>query len=195
MNQNKFITLKKILEGRTSNTKTLEESDLIVAAVSILIEKDNPDYPIYMIKRADEGKHALEWAFPGGKVETSDNDLKDTATRETNEEIGANVKDFVLWGELDPVMTLWTGWVIQPFIGEIESKSKLIRNEEEVEEIAKIPLFDLIEEKNKRYVSFTRNEKRIDSRAFAYEDKLIWGASARMITQISEILNNKIKNG
>jgi len=168
---------------------------LMVAAVSILIEKDNPDYPIYMIKRADEGKHALEWAFPGGKVENSDNDLKHTATRETNEEIGANVNDFVLWGELDPVMTLGTGWVIQPFIGEIESESKLIRNKEEVEEIAKIPLFDLIEEKNKRYVSFTRNEKRIDSRAFAYEDKLIWGASARMITQISEILESKIKNG
>ena len=92
-------------------------------------------------------------------------------------------------------MTLGTGWVIQPFIGEIESESKLIRNKEEVEEIAKIPLFDLIEEKNKRYVSFTRNEKRIDSRAFAYEDKLIWGASARMNTQISEILESKIKNG
>jgi len=195
LNQNKFITLKKILEGRTSNSKTLEESDLMVAAVSILIEKDNPDYPIYMIKRADEGKHALEWAFPDGKVENSDNNLKHTATRETNEEIGANFNDFVLWGELDPVMTLGTGWVIQPFIGEIESESKLIRNKEEVEEIAKIPLFDLIEEKNKRYVSFTRNDKRIDSRAFAYEDKLIWGASARMITQISEILESKIKNG
>ena len=195
MNQNKFKTLKKILEGRTSNSKTLEESDLMVAAVSILIEKDNPDYPIYMIKRADEGKHALEWAFPGGKVENSDNDLKHTATRETNEEIGANLKDFVLWGELDPVMTLGTGWIIQPFVGEIENESKLIRNKEEVEEIAKIPLFDLIEEKNKRYVSFTRNDKRIDSRAFAYEDKLIWGASARMITQISEILDSKIKNG
>ncbi|MBL06716.1 MAG: hypothetical protein CL773_02465 [Chloroflexi bacterium] len=195
MNQNKFITLKNILEGRTSNSNTIEESDLMVAAVSILIEKDNPDYPIYMIKRADEGRHALEWAFPGGKVENSDKNLKHTATRETNEEIGANVKDFVLWGELDPVMTLGTGWVIQPFIGEIESKIKLIKNEEEVEEIAKIPLFDLIEEKNRRYVSFTKDDKRIDSKAFVYKDKLIWGASARMITQISEMLNNKKNNG
>ena len=195
MNQNKFITLKNILEGRTSKNNTIEESDLMVAAVSILIEKDNPDYPIYMIKRADEGRHALEWAFPGGKVENSDKNLKHTATRETNEEIGANVKDFVLWGELDPVMTLGTGWVIQPFIGEIESKIKLIKNEEEVEEIAKIPLFDLIEEKNRRYVSFTKDDKRIDSKAFVYKDKLIWGASARMITQISEMLNNKKNNG
>ena len=195
MNQNKFITLKNILEGRTSNSNTIEESDLMVAAVSILIEKDNPDYPIYMIKRADEGRHALEWAFPGGKVENSDKNLKHTATRETNEEIGANVKDFVLWGELDPVMTLGTGWVIQPFIGEIESKIKLIKNEEEVEEIAKIPLFDLIEEKNRRYVSFTKDDKRIDSKAFVYKDKLIWGASARMITQISEMLINKKNNG
>ena len=68
----------------------------MVAAVSILFEKDNSDFPIYMIKRADEGKHALEWAFPGGKMERSDLNLNHTATRETNEEIGANIKDFKL---------------------------------------------------------------------------------------------------
>ena len=38
------------------------------------------------------------------------------------------------------------------------------------------------------YVSFTSNDKRIDSEAYAYEDKLIWGASARMIAQLSKIL-------
>ena len=195
MNQEKYKSLKKIINGRTSEKNIFEESELMVAAVSILIEKDNPDYPIYMIKRADEGKHALEWAFPGGKMEKSDLNLSHTATRETNEEIGADTNDFVLWGELEPVVTLGTGWAIQPFVGEISNNPSLKKNEEEVEEIVKIPLFELIEESNKRYVSFTRDEKRIDSRAFAFEDKLIWGASARMIIQISDLINKKVNNG
>lgn len=195
MNQEKYKFLKKIIDGRTSEKNIFEESELMVAAVSILIEKDNPDYPIYMIKRADEGKHALEWAFPGGKMEKTDLDLSHTATRETNEEIGADIRDFNLLGELEPVMTLGTGWAIQPFVGEISKNPSLKKNDEEVEEIVKIPLFKLIEESNKRYVSFTRDENRIDSRAFAFEDKLIWGASARMIMQISDLLNKKVKNG
>ena len=196
MSQEKYKVLKTIIDGRTSDKKILEESKLMVAAVSILFEKDNSDFPIYMIKRADEGKHALEWAFPGGKMERSDLNLNHTATRETNEEIGANIKDFKFWGELDPVMTLGTGWAIQPFVGEISNNPILSKNDEEVEEIVKIPLFDLINESNYRYVSFTRDDDiRVDSKAFAYEDKLIWGASARMIIQISDLLKSKGKNG
>ena len=190
MSIEKYKLFEKKISGRTTDKRNLEVEDLMVAAVSILIEKDNPDFPIYMIKRANEGKHALEWAFPGGKVEKIDNDLEDTATRETNEEIGVLESDFSLWGELDPVMTLGTGWIIQPFVGEITKNSKININKEEVEELAKIPLFDLLEKQNKRYVSFTKEDERIDSRAYAYEDKLIWGASARMIIQLSELLKD-----
>ena len=76
------------------------------------------------------------------------------------------------------------------FVGEITKNSKININKEEVEELAKIPLFDLLEKQNKRYVSFTKEDERIDSRAYAYEDKLIWGASARMIIQLSELLKD-----
>ena len=76
------------------------------------------------------------------------------------------------------------------FVGEITKNSKININKEEVEELAKIPLFDLLEKQNKRYVSFTKEDERIDSRAYAYEDKLIWVASARMIIQLSELLED-----
>ena len=190
MSLEKYKLLEKKISGRTTDKRNLEVEDLMVAAVSILIEKDNPDFPIYMIKRANEGKHALEWAFPGGKTEPIDRNLEDTASRETNEEIGIERSDFTLWGELDPVMTLGTGWLIQPYVGEVTRMSRIDINEDEVEEIAKIPLFKLIENNNKRYFYFTKEDERIDSRAFVYEDKLIWGASARMIIQLSDLLEN-----
>ena len=186
----KYKNLENRIKNRTSESKELENENFMVAAVSILIEKDNPECPIYMIKRANEGSHALEWAFPGGKTEKNDIDLSATATRETNEEIGAKINDFTLWGKLDPVTTLGTGWIIQPYVGEINKNSFIKKNSDEVEEIAKIPLFKLIDKKNNRYVSFTSDGKRIDSKAYAYEDKLIWGASARMIDQLSSILRD-----
>jgi len=187
-NFDKYNQLKKEVTGRKSQLQIENNEEVRLAAVSILIENDNDNYPIYMIKRADEGVHALEWAFPGGKYEEEDLDLLDTAKRETHEEIGIS-NDFIsFWGPLDPVYTLGTGWKIFPFIGVVKSDIETIKNEEEVQEITKIPLFKLLESKNNRYVSFTTNNGRIDSKSYVYENKLIWGASARIISQINSFI-------
>ena len=187
-NSDKYNQLKKEVTGRKSQLQIENNEEVRLAAVSILIENDNDNYPIYMIKRADEGVHALEWAFPGGKYEEEDTDLLDTAKRETHEEIGIP-NDFIsFWGPLDPVYTLGTGWKIFPFIGVVKSDIETIKNEEEVQEITKIPLFKLLESKNNRYVSFTTNNGRIDSKSYVYENKLIWGASARIISQINSFI-------
>ena len=187
-NSDKYNQLKKEVTGRKSQLQIENNEEVRLAAVSILIENDNDNYPIYMIKRADEGVHALEWAFPGGKYEEEDLDLLDTAKRETHEEIGIS-NDFIsFWGPLDPVYTFGTGWKIFPFIGVVKSDIETIKNEEEVQEITKIPLFKLLESKNNRYVSFTTNNGRIDSKSYVYENKLIWGASARIISQINSFI-------
>ena len=187
-NSDKYNQLKKEVTDRKFQLQIENNEEVRLAAVSILIENDNDNYPIYMIKRADEGVHALEWAFPGGKYEEEDLDLLDTAKRETHEEIGIP-NDFIsFWGPLDPVYTLGTGWKIFPFIGVVKSDIETIKNEEEVQEITKIPLFKLLESKNNRYVSFTTNNGRIDSKSYVYENKLIWGASARIISQINSFI-------
>ena len=187
-NSDKYNQLKKEVTDRKFQLQIENNEEVRLAAVSILIENDNDNYPIYMIKRADEGVHALEWAFPGGKYEEEDTDLLDTAKRETHEEIGIP-NDFIsFWGPLDPVYTLGTGWKIFPFIGVVKSDIETIKNEEEVQEITKIPLFKLLESKNNRYVSFTTNNGRIDSKSYVYENKLIWGASARIISQINSFI-------
>ena len=187
-NSDKYNQLKKEVTSRKSQLQSENNENVRLAAVSILIENDNKDYPIYMIKRADEGVHALEWAFPGGKYEEEDSNLLETAKRETHEEIGISNDLIYFWGPLDPVYTLGTGWKIFPFLGVVKSDIKTIKNEEEIEEITKIPLFKLLESKNDRYVSFTTNNGRIDSKSYVYENKLIWGASARIISQINSFI-------
>lgn len=187
-NSDKYNQLKKEVTSRKSQLQSENNENVRLAAVSILIENDNKDYPIYMIKRADEGVHALEWAFPGGKYEEEDSNLLETAKRETHEEIGISNDLIYFWGPLDPVYTLGTGWKIFPFLGVVKSDIKTIKNEEEIEEITKIPLFKLLESKNDRYVSFTTNNGRIDSKSYVYENKLIWGASARIISQIKSFI-------
>ena len=78
----------------------------------------------------------------------------------------------------------------RPFTGMMDEVSvwEYGFSQEEIQEITKIPLFKLLESKNNRYVSFTTNNGRIDSKSYVYENKLIWGASARIISQINSFI-------
>ena len=68
-NSDKYNQLKKEVTGRKSQLQIENNEEVRLAAVSILIENDNDNYPIYMIKRGAEGVHALEWALNGGKYQ------------------------------------------------------------------------------------------------------------------------------
>ena len=86
-----------------------------LSSVLIIIFEDSPK--ILMIKKPITMKHhGGEIAFPGGKISNDDEDLLDTAIRETLEETGIKVKRDEVIGQLKPVTTLNSGFTILPFI-------------------------------------------------------------------------------
>ena len=85
----KFDNLKSILSSPIS-PEIKSNLDYKLASVLIIIYGDNPT--IIMTEKPKSMKfHAGEISFPGGKFDSSDSDLLDTALRETSEEIGLNV--------------------------------------------------------------------------------------------------------
>lgn len=54
--------------------------------------------------------HAGEISFPGGKLDSNDSDLLETALRETSEEIGLVITRDQIVGQLEPVVTLNSGF-------------------------------------------------------------------------------------
>ena len=62
-------------------------------------------------------RHAGEISFPGGRQDRPDEDLRETALREADEEIGLERERVELVGALPPVGTFVTGYRVHAFVG------------------------------------------------------------------------------
>ena len=151
-----------------------------LSSVLIIIFQDSPK--ILMIKKPVTMKHhGGEIAFPGGKISNEDDDLLDTAIRETFEETGIIVKREDVIGQLKPVTTLNSGFTILPFICVLDEVENLTPNSE-VDEFLKIPLIPFLQ--TLADDSDPEHNSIQEMYTFTFEKHLIWGASARMLKQI-----------
>ena len=157
-----------------------------LASVLVVIYDSSPK--IIMTEKPQSMKlHAGEISFPGGKLDTIDSDLLETALRETNEEIGLHISRDQILGQLDPVKTLNSGFLILPFVCVLQEIPLLVPNSE-VEKIFHIPLTPLLET---MMDDSDPNHKPVDGMyTFEYQSQIVWGASARILQQIKNILKS-----
>ncbi|MEK6833999.1 MAG: CoA pyrophosphatase [Thermoproteota archaeon] len=156
-----------------------------LAAVLVVIYGSEPT--IIMTERPKTmNLHAGEISFPGGTWKQNDGDLLTTALRETKEEIDLNISSQQIIGQLRPVTTLNSGFTITPFVAIASDIPKLVSNSE-IEEILHIPMFPLFKTIEDDKDSLHKSIQEMYT--FRYEDKIIWGASARMIKQMMMLLS------
>jgi len=178
--------LRSLLSSEIS-TGIHNDGKTILASVLVLIYGHEPK--ILMTKKSGNLKsHAGEISFPGGKWDKRDNDLLETAIRETREEINLEISRDQITGQLRPVTTLNSGFTITPFVAIIDSMSSLKENSE-VEKILHIPLKPflktLAEDPDPSH-NFIQ-----EMYTFTFQEHLVWGASARMLKQIVDIFSKK----
>ena len=177
------MSLGKIRDSLTSeiNPNLVNNNETKLASVLIIIFAESPK--ILMIKKPiTMNHHGGEIAFPGGKISDEDNDLLDTALRETKEETGIIVEREKIIGQLEPVTTLNSGFTILPFVCILDKIENLMPNSE-VDEFLEIPLITFLEALAND--SDPEHNSIQEMYTFTFEDHLIWGASARMLKQIT----------
>ena len=158
-----------------------------LSSVMIVIFDESPK--ILMIKKPiTMNHHGGEIAFPGGKIAQEDKDLLDTAIRETKEETGLTVRREQVIGQLKPVTTLNSGFTILPFVCILDKIEKLTPNSE-VDEFLEIPFIPFL--KTLDNDSDPKHNSIQEMYTFTFRDHLIWGASARMLKQITTKLENE----
>ncbi len=139
-------------------------------------------HAVFTKRRDDLRSHPGEISFPGGREDEDDVDLTATALREAHEEVGLPREAVQLLGALQPTPTLVTNFGIYPFVGLIEPGFQWVAQAEEVADVLELPLAAVREGYARRRVVRRNVAFRTDT--YQVGEHLIWGATARMVSDL-----------
>jgi 8-oxo-dGTP pyrophosphatase MutT (NUDIX family) len=166
---------------------TLDVQGQIDAAVLVPLYVQNGSLHVVMTKRREDmRRHAGEISFPGGRQDEGESELRATALREAHEEIGLEPAAVQLIGALTPTPTFVTGYSIYPFVGLIEPGHIWTPSEREVAQVLEFPLPELRSSFARRRL--VRRGIPFKTDTYVVGDHLIWGATARMLSELLERL-------
>jgi 8-oxo-dGTP pyrophosphatase MutT (NUDIX family) len=134
--------------------------------------------------------HKGQICFPGGAREEDDPDLLHTALRETCEEVGVRPEDVEPIGQLDDIVTFGSNFVISPYVGVlfVPPPYPFDHARHEVEEVLEVPLEHLLDSGNVVREVRRLGERDIEMWSYRFGDQVIWGATARILRQLLDIL-------
>lgn len=168
----------------------VEHSEASPAAVLILVQdKDGEPHVVFTERTHQVEHHKGQICFPGGACDDTDDNLEATALRETFEEIGVRPEDVRVIGQLDDMVTI-SNFRVTPYVGLLSSQTnyEFVVNDHEVAQVVEVPLSHLLDERNMELEVRQHQGRQVLVPAFSYNGHRIWGATARMLHQLIEIL-------
>ncbi|MFT7052848.1 MAG: 8-oxo-dGTP pyrophosphatase MutT (NUDIX family) [Psychromonas sp.] len=168
----------------------LNKRGLKKAAVLLPLIKRQDGLNLIFTERALHLRHHPgQISFPGGRYEAADHSLQQTALRETEEEIGILQRQVSLLGSLPNLPTI-SGFEISPFIGFVDDDHTILIDQQEVRSVFEVPLSYLLDVNNYYKQHLFANKKRHFTYCIPYQNRLIWGATAQMLKNLQEHLEN-----
>jgi 8-oxo-dGTP pyrophosphatase MutT (NUDIX family) len=143
-------------------------------------------HAVFTRRREDLRRHPGEISFPGGRQDDDETDLRLTALREAEEEIGLPARAVELVGALQPTPTIATNYAVYPFVGLIEPGREWLLSATEVAEVMEVPLRALRDGYERRRLLRRGVPFRTD--VYVVGEDVIWGATARMVSDLLERL-------
>jgi 8-oxo-dGTP pyrophosphatase MutT (NUDIX family) len=155
------------------------------AAVLIAVVDRAVPTVILTQRTADLSSHAGQIAFPGGKIDGTEETPVGAALREAEEEIGLAPALVEPLGYLDLYLT-FSGFRILPTVARVAADHALVVNRSEVAEVFEVPLAFLMTPENHHRKS--RDWKGIIRHYYEipYHDRYIWGVTAGILRNLYE---------
>ncbi len=159
------------------------------AVMILLFPHEETIKTVFIVRPVYQGVHSGQVAFPGGKFDEIDTDLKQTALRETHEEIGIMPESIEVIGNLTNVYISPSNFLVTPYIGYINKQPKFIPDTQEVEQIVTYNLLELNNTtiKSEKLIKLSMGFE-IQAPYYNIAGHTVWGATAMMISELNAII-------
>jgi len=172
--------------GRELNPKT-DIATLQSSVLMLLFPIDDQINTCLIRRPATMRNHAGQIAFPGGRYENSDQDLIQTALRESNEETGTDSSNIEILGALTPLYVQVSNFTINPFIGWTDKMPDFKIDKREVDELVIIPIDQFSHHSSSQLREVSTIYGVIEVPGFYIDELFIWGATAMIISEFNEL--------
>ncbi len=185
--------LKMIPESRKmllDNTVSTYPDARKAAVLVLLYPKNNITHLALIVRANSSNVHSSQIAFPGGKVENFDLSYKETALRETHEEVGIRPEKVTIIKPLTEVYISISNFLVFPYLGYATVELEFIPAPDEVASIIELPLHTFLHDIDIKNVKMEALNEIIP--VFEIHNHLVWGATAMMLSELKELLKKVI---
>jgi 8-oxo-dGTP pyrophosphatase MutT (NUDIX family) len=180
----------------TRPPQRIERSETQREAAVALLLRPRDQLELLLIKRAhfERDPWSGHMALPGGRRSDTDPDLRTTAYRETDEEIGvplARVGSYL--GALDevaPATPRLPPLIIAPYVVAVPEATEAVANSAEVDFAVWVPVPALREPGAAGEILIHFEEGSRPYPSLRYGDHVIWGLTLRILSQFFEVLDS-----
>lgn len=198
---------------KNHNASNMGQSDSIKTAVMIPLTKlpsDNIDSPSIIFERRAEHLDVQpgDICFPGGFCDSSDSSARETALRETSEELGINSEHITIWSDFDSMLIPWQ-LEIKSFVGWVDRFQDVQPDETEVDEVFTVSLQEAINQEPETYDvemqpspeedfpyeriprgrDYNWRPRRLPEYFYDFNGRTVWGITARFLKRFLEVLS------
>ncbi|MEO8909738.1 MAG: CoA pyrophosphatase [Gemmatimonadaceae bacterium] len=165
------------------------------AAVALIFRYEEMRAPeLLFIRRANYpgDPWSGQVAFPGGREETGDANLANTAIRETREETGLDLdRDGTVIGMLDdlrPQTTRLPAIIVRPYVVLLKRVDTELLLSDEVAMAFWVPLEALRQAESWKDTTVLARGVQVNRRAFHHQGQVIWGMTERILAQLLALI-------
>ena len=196
------MSLKQLEERMVSyEAKSLHGFQSCPEASVLVAVTDNEKKPeiIFTLRSKHLTTHGGEVAFPGGKRDDSDENLLETALRESFEEIHLPSHQVKVLGSLDQTLSRFE-ILVTPFVGIVPADVELKPQLSELDVIFKVPIEYFLTCSPQRMDKISIRHYQCLSPSFSFQTYEIWGLTARIVADLLNVafdagINLKVNRG
>ncbi|WP_456271287.1 NUDIX hydrolase [Bacillus sp. AK031] len=203
------MDLNRIQQIFTNRTPTILGSSQYYrfSVLLPLIEVKGEIHILFEVRSEKLRRQPGDICFPGGKVDEEDPTEKQTAIRETCEELGINQVSLTGIYPMDYIVSSF-GTFIFPYIGILDNEAEILPNPDEVSEVFTVPLSYFLNNEPEIYKvgfkiepeedfpldliaggeNYNWQTRKLDEYFYFYKDRVIWGLTAQILKHFCEEL-------